>query len=109
MKLKKWEVWQIQTCHEASVQRTVMKLRNISPLTLIFRSKHSQKFTDLCFTFISAVNDGSVGMVENEEMFVLEQDQGDGWTRVRKGDESQSEGFVPTSYIQCHFYDQDAV
>lgn len=46
-------------------------------------------------------------MVENEEMWVLEQDQGDGWTRVRKND--SSEGFVPTSYVQCHFYDQDAV
>ena len=58
---------------------------------------------------ISAVNDGSVAMVENEEMYVLEMDQGDGWTRVRKNDQEQSEGFVPTSYIQCHFYDQDAV
>ena len=46
-------------------------------------------------------------MTENEEMFVLEQDQGDGWTRVRKKD--GSEGFVPTSYVQCHFYDQDEV
>jgi hypothetical protein len=55
----------------------------------------------------SAGNEGSVAMVEGEEMFVLEQDQGDGWTRVRKHD--NSEGFVPTSYIQCHFYDQDEV
>lgn len=46
-------------------------------------------------------------MGEGEEMFVLEQDHGDGWTRVRKHD--NSEGFVPTSYIQCHFYDQDEV
>jgi len=53
------------------------------------------------------VNEGSVSMGENEEMWVLEQDQGDGWTRVRKND--SSEGFVPTSYVQCHFYDQDAV
>jgi len=53
------------------------------------------------------VNDGSVNMTENEEMWVLEQDQGDGWTRVRKND--GAEGFVPTSYVQCHFYDQDAV
>uniref|UniRef100_K1PYZ6 Formin-binding protein 1-like protein n=1 Tax=Magallana gigas TaxID=29159 RepID=K1PYZ6_MAGGI len=52
-------------------------------------------------------NEGSVAMGEGEEMFVLEQDQGDGWTRVRKHD--NSEGFVPTSYIQCHFYDQDEV
>lgn len=55
----------------------------------------------------SAGNEGSVAMGEGEEMFVLEQDQGDGWTRVRKHD--NSEGFVPTSYIQCHFYDQDEV
>lgn len=54
-----------------------------------------------------AGNEGSVAMGEGEEMFVLEQDQGDGWTRVRKHD--SSEGFVPTSYIQCHFYDQDEV
>ncbi|XP_022322090.2 formin-binding protein 1-like isoform X6 [Crassostrea virginica] len=54
-----------------------------------------------------AGNEGSVAMTEGEEMFVLEQDQGDGWTRVRKHD--NSEGFVPTSYIQCHFYDQDEV
>lgn len=46
-------------------------------------------------------------MEENEEMNVLEQDQGDGWTRVRKKDEM--EGFVPTSYIQIHFFDQDEV
>ncbi|KAL4219325.1 Formin-binding protein 1 [Mactra antiquata] len=54
-----------------------------------------------------AINEGSVSMQENEEMWVLEQDQGDGWTRVRKND--SSEGFVPTSYVQCHYYDQDAV
>ncbi|XP_053381370.1 formin-binding protein 1-like isoform X2 [Mercenaria mercenaria] len=54
-----------------------------------------------------AINEGSVSMQENEEMWVLEQDQGDGWTRVRKND--SSEGFVPTTYVQCHYYDQDAV
>ncbi|KAL5012369.1 hypothetical protein ScPMuIL_010920 [Solemya velum] len=54
-----------------------------------------------------AGNEGSVPMEENEEMYVLEQDQGDGWTRVRKN--NGDEGFVPTSYVQCHFYDQDEV
>lgn len=58
----------------------------------------------LCLT---AGNEGSVPMEENEEMYVLEQDQGDGWTRVRKN--NGDEGFVPTSYVQCHFYDQDEV
>ncbi|XP_033733296.1 cdc42-interacting protein 4 homolog isoform X2 [Pecten maximus] len=54
-----------------------------------------------------ADNGSSVSMEEGEEMAVIEQDQGDGWTRVRRKDDS--EGFVPTSYIQCHFYDQDEV
>lgn len=54
-----------------------------------------------------ATNEGSVPMDEQEEMQILEEDQGDGWTRVRKHD--GSEGFVPSSYIQCHFYGQDQV
>ncbi|KAK3779392.1 hypothetical protein RRG08_052611 [Elysia crispata] len=54
-----------------------------------------------------AINEGSVPMGENEEMQILEQDQGDGWTRVRKND--GAEGFVPTSYIECHYYDVDQV
>lgn len=49
-----------------------------------------------------AVNEGSISMDENEEMEILEQDQGDGWTRVRKK-ESGEEGFVPTTYIEVHF------
>ncbi|XP_076436694.1 formin-binding protein 1-like [Babylonia areolata] len=48
-----------------------------------------------------AMNEESVSMGENEEMEILEGDQGDGWTRVRKSD--GTEGFVPSSYIQCHF------
>ncbi|XP_055955143.1 formin-binding protein 1 isoform X2 [Patella vulgata] len=54
-----------------------------------------------------AVNEGSVPMDENEEMFIIEQDQGDGWTRIRKDD--NIEGFVPTSYLQCHLYEVDQV
>ncbi|XP_070177040.1 formin-binding protein 1-like isoform X2 [Littorina saxatilis] len=54
-----------------------------------------------------ATNEGSVAMSENEEMQILEEDQGDGWTRVRKSD--GGEGFVPSSYIQCHYYGQDQV
>uniref|UniRef100_A0A0B7A1R0 Formin-binding protein 1-like n=1 Tax=Arion vulgaris TaxID=1028688 RepID=A0A0B7A1R0_9EUPU len=52
-----------------------------------------------------ASNEGSVSFIENEEMQILEQDQGDGWTRVRKT--SGIEGFAPTSYIECHYYDGD--
>ncbi|BFZ20710.1 hypothetical protein BsWGS_23748 [Bradybaena similaris] len=54
-----------------------------------------------------AINEGSVPMYENEEMQILEQDQGDGWTRVRRTD--GNEGFVPTSYIECHYFEGDQV
>lgn len=46
-----------------------------------------------------AQSEGSIRLEEGEELDVVELDQGDGWTRVRRlnGDE---EGFVPTSYIE---------
>lgn len=42
-------------------------------------------------------------MAEGEDFEVVELDQGDGWTRVRRLDNEKNyeEGFVPTSYIQC--------
>lgn len=43
-------------------------------------------------------------MVEGEDYEVLELDQGDGWTRVRKA--NGEEGFVPTTYIECRYFDQ---
>ena len=42
-------------------------------------------------------------MGEGEELVVVELDQGDGWTRVRRIDNTE-EGFVPTSYIKCNLY-----
>ena len=45
-------------------------------------------------------------MSENEELWVIESDQGDGWTRVRRLDASPGdpmpEGFVPSSYIDVY-------
>ncbi|XP_076342724.1 formin-binding protein 1-like isoform X3 [Tachypleus tridentatus] len=49
-----------------------------------------------------AQSEGSIPMEEGEEFVVVELDQGDGWTRVRRGD--IEEGFVPTSYVQCFLY-----
>lgn len=39
-------------------------------------------------------------MAENEELHLIELDQGDGWTRVRRINGNLEEGFVPTSYIE---------
>ncbi|KAI1709241.1 fes/CIP4, and EFC/F-BAR homology domain-containing protein [Ditylenchus destructor] len=45
----------------------------------------------------------AIEMREGDEMLLVEKDEGDGWTRVRHIN-SQSEGFVPTSYLQLRWY-----
>ncbi|XP_065344721.1 cdc42-interacting protein 4 homolog isoform X2 [Cloeon dipterum] len=50
-----------------------------------------------------ASSEGSIPMFDGEELLLLELDQGDGWTRVRRMTDLE-EGFVPTSYIECSLY-----
>ena len=50
-----------------------------------------------------APSEGSIPMISGEEFYVIETDQGDGWTRVRRRANSE-EGFVPTTYIRCSTY-----
>ena len=54
----------------------------------------------------SATSEGSIPMGEGEELHVIELDQGDGWTRVRRIaiGSAIEEGFVPTSYIESTLY-----
>ncbi|KAF6019096.1 hypothetical protein EB796_022593 [Bugula neritina] len=40
-------------------------------------------------------------MVAEEQFSVVEFDNGDGWTRIRK--DTGDEGFVPTTYIQIKY------
>uniref|UniRef100_A0A8C4QLX4 Thyroid hormone receptor interactor 10b n=1 Tax=Eptatretus burgeri TaxID=7764 RepID=A0A8C4QLX4_EPTBU len=49
------------------------------------------------YSFDSALDDGTLTVVEGHMLEVLEKDRGDGWTRVRRG---SSEGYVPTSYLE---------
>ncbi|KRG06158.1 uncharacterized protein Dmoj_GI13197, isoform J [Drosophila mojavensis] len=53
-----------------------------------------------------ATSEGSIPMSEGEELQVIENDQGDGWTRVRRANNTNGwdEGFVPTSYIECTLF-----
>ena len=53
----------------------------------------------------SGQNEGTISMVEGELLYVIEDDKGDGWTRVRRNEEE--EGYVPTSYIKV-FFDTNA-
>lgn len=50
-----------------------------------------------------ATSEGSIPMFEGEEMLIIEVDQGDGWTRVRRQNDTE-EGFVPTTYVECHLH-----
>ncbi|XP_047228232.1 formin-binding protein 1 isoform X2 [Girardinichthys multiradiatus] len=45
-------------------------------------------------------NEGTIAVAEGELLYVIEDDKGDGWTRVRRNEEE--EGYVPTSYIEVN-------
>ncbi|KAL1237277.1 Formin-binding protein 1-like [Trichinella spiralis] len=50
--------------------------------------------------------EGTTSVHENEQLLVLEIDTGDGWTKIRKVNSttSESDGFVPTSYLSLDLY-----
>ncbi|XP_067231895.1 formin-binding protein 1 isoform X10 [Chanodichthys erythropterus] len=50
-------------------------------------------------------NEGTIAVAEGELLYVIEEDKGDGWTRVRRNEEE--EGYVPTSYVEV-FLDSNA-
>ncbi|KAG9473285.1 hypothetical protein GDO78_019498 [Eleutherodactylus coqui] len=45
-------------------------------------------------------NEGTISVAEGEILNVIEEDKGDGWTRIRRNEEE--EGYVPTSYIEVY-------
>lgn len=55
------------------------------------------------FLILTVETAGSISMEEGEQFDVIEFDQGDGWTRVRRKEFTPEDpdfiGFVPTSYI----------
>ncbi|XP_041530114.1 formin-binding protein 1 isoform X14 [Microtus oregoni] len=45
-------------------------------------------------------NEGTISVVEGEMLSVIEEDKGDGWTRIRRNEDE--EGYVPTSYVEVY-------
>ncbi|KFO28787.1 Cdc42-interacting protein 4 [Fukomys damarensis] len=43
-------------------------------------------------------SEGTISMAEGEDLSLMEEDKGDGWTRVRR--KQGGEGYVPTSYLR---------
>lgn len=69
---------------------------------IIFHLKKNKQNWWIFFVF-AATSEGSIPMYDGEELLIIELDQGDGWTRVRRRNDNE-EGFVPTSYIECNVY-----
>ncbi|XP_052602750.1 cdc42-interacting protein 4 isoform X5 [Peromyscus californicus insignis] len=44
-------------------------------------------------------SEGTISMSEGEDLSLMEEDKGDGWTRVRRK-QGDGEGYVPTSYLR---------
>uniref|UniRef100_A0A8D0HBA6 Formin binding protein 1 n=1 Tax=Sphenodon punctatus TaxID=8508 RepID=A0A8D0HBA6_SPHPU len=51
-------------------------------------------------TFFSGQNEGTMSVTEGEMLYVIEEDKGDGWTRIRRNEDE--EGYVPTSYVEVY-------
>ncbi|KAJ1133904.1 hypothetical protein NDU88_000376 [Pleurodeles waltl] len=45
-------------------------------------------------------NEGTIAVEEGEVLSVIEEDKGDGWTRIRRNEDE--EGYVPTSYVEVY-------
>ncbi|XP_078006128.1 formin-binding protein 1 isoform X8 [Phascolarctos cinereus] len=45
-------------------------------------------------------NEGTISIAEGEILYVIEEDKGDGWTRIRRNEDE--EGYVPTSYVEVY-------
>ncbi|XP_047381371.1 formin-binding protein 1 isoform X1 [Sciurus carolinensis] len=45
-------------------------------------------------------NEGTISVLEGEILYVIEEDKGDGWTRIRRNEDE--EGYVPTSYVEVY-------
>ncbi|XP_044848901.1 formin-binding protein 1 isoform X6 [Mauremys mutica] len=45
-------------------------------------------------------NEGTISVMEGEMLYVIEEDKGDGWTRIRRNEDE--EGYVPTSYVEVY-------
>ncbi|XP_075041318.1 formin-binding protein 1 isoform X20 [Mixophyes fleayi] len=45
-------------------------------------------------------NEGTISVTEGEVLNVIEEDKGDGWTRIRRNEDE--EGYVPTSYVEVY-------
>lgn len=66
---------------------------SLSNIKLDYNKKKKKK-NAFC---VSGASEGTISMEEGEVLAVVEEDKGDGWTRVRR--QNGDEGYIPTSYV----------
>lgn len=58
---------------------------------------HPFLLTWVALLFLSGNSEGTISVAEGELLSIMEEDKGDGWMRVLKG--NGEEGFIPSSYV----------
>lgn len=61
-------------------------------------SRSHLAFSLFCSPPLAGHNEGTISVAEGELLYVIEEDKGDGWTRVRRNEDE--EGYVPSSYVE---------
>ena len=88
--------WQLPDGRRASVFSPLVSLQD-SPSAPNPVLKRNLNYSDFAF---SGQNEGTISVVEGETLYVIEEDKGDGWTRIRRNEDE--EGYVPTSYVEVY-------
>jgi len=84
---------------EAEIEEPLAVICKAKALYL-FEGEHPLFLVDyITVASVTAKSEGAIDMEEGEDLEVVELDQGDGWTRVRRS-RADEEGFVPTTYLE---------
>lgn len=76
----------------------VLKAFKALSVSVVWHKHKLGIFATIVFVFcFSGASEGTISMQEGEVLAVVEEDKGDGWTRVRRN--NGDEGYIPTSYV----------
>lgn len=85
--------WYLQAPYKTAAQIILLRRPDVPSLLV---SSCSSYFW--CVPRPAGHNEGTIAVAEGELLYVIEEDKGDGWTRVRRNEDE--EGYVPTSYVE---------
>ena len=74
-------------------------MRTPTPTSHDFSDEFHEAHCKVLYDF-SGSNEGELSVSMGEELVVLDEDDGSGWTRVTRDGDHVEEGFIPTTYLQ---------